>query len=233
MAGNHCQARVVDYLLLNLTNVERSRRWLRRPLCSRQRGRPQPGGQGGGISSCIIGPFEGVQGLDGLIARFVYSRPSVLTTIGLAQAKATELSATEGIRTSNLLIRRHGRADGISVAVMGARVAGGSGACATEVGISRLVRHRATSGRSANVRAHKARQVAAITISRAMSQRHRYIVLAVNTSVRSQSRRRPATNQAVPNPVVISSIEYGAMLEICGFAREGAYLPEWSVKVPS
>jgi len=25
----------------------------------------------------------------------------------------------------------------------------------------------------------------------------------------------------------------GAMLEICGFAREGAYLPEWSVKVPS
>jgi len=27
--------------------------------------------------------------------------------------------------------------------------------------------------------------------------------------------------------------EHRAMLEICGFAREGAYLPEWSVKVPS
>ncbi|HZE14825.1 MAG TPA: hypothetical protein VE197_03455, partial [Mycobacterium sp.] len=25
----------------------------------------------------------------------------------------------------------------------------------------------------------------------------------------------------------------GAMLEICGFAWEGAYLPKWSVKVPS
>jgi hypothetical protein len=39
----------------------------------------------------------------------------------------------------------------------------------------------------------------------------------------------------IPVLVEVSAVpgEVGAMLEICGSAREGAYLPEWSVKVPS
>lgn len=57
----------------------------------------------------------------------------------------------------------------------------------------------------------------------------------VDRGVRLGARRSPDRRPRIwiSSLSVIAMLLIRAMLEICGSAGEGAYLPEWSVKVPS